>query len=184
MQDYVDDYEANVPFRALAGVGCRVEAACPTKRKGEACVTAIYDVGVVPGAVSEEKRGHNFVMTVDWADVDVDDYECVVVPGGRSPELLVTNEKAVALVGQFAAKGKVVASIDQGHLVLAAAGLLKGKRCASGVPMRVIANLAGAVAVEAEGAVADGKLVTAASWPDLAKFIAHLVDLLGITVSF
>ncbi|CAM0873875.1 unnamed protein product [Alopecurus aequalis] len=181
--DYVDDYEANVPFRALAGVGCRVEAACPTKLKGEKCITAIYDVAVAPGSVSEEKRGHNFVMTVDWADVDVDDYECVVLPGGRSPELLVTNEKAVALVGQFAAKGKVVASIDQGHLVLAAAGLLKGKRCASGVPMRVIANLAGAVAVEPEGAVADGKLVTAASWPDLAKFIAHLVDLLGITVS-
>ncbi|VAI79528.1 unnamed protein product [Triticum turgidum subsp. durum] len=180
--DYVDDYEANVPFRALAGVGCRVEAACPTKRKGEPCVTAIYDD--VAGAVSDEKRGHNFVMTVDWAGIDVDDYECVVVPGGRSPELLVTNEKAVALVGQFAAKGKVVASIDQGHLVLATAGLLKGKRCASGVPMRVISNLAGAAAVEPEGAVADGKLVTAASWPDLAEFIARLVDLLGITVSF
>ncbi|KAE8786838.1 intracellular protease, PfpI family protein [Hordeum vulgare] len=184
--DYVDDYEANVPFRALAGVGCRVEAACPTKRKGEACVTAIYEdvAGAAPGTVSDEKRGHNFAMTVDWADIDVDDYECVVVPGGRSPELLVTKEEAVALVAKFAAKGKVVASIDQGHLVLAAAGLLKGKRCASGVPMRVISNLAGAVGVEAEGAVADGKLVTAASWPDLAEFIAHLVDLLGITVSF
>jgi D-lactate dehydratase len=50
--------------------------------------------------------------------------------------------------------------------------------------MRVIANLAGAAAVEHEGAVADGKLVTAASWPDLAKFTAHLVEFLGITVSF
>ncbi|KAI4970493.1 hypothetical protein ZWY2020_001407 [Hordeum vulgare] len=184
--DYVDDYEANVPFRALAGVGCRVEAACPTKRKGEACVTAIYEdvAGAAPGTVSDEKRGHNFAMTVDWADIDIDDYECVVVPGGRSPELLVTKEEAVALVAKFAAKGKVVGSIDQGHLVLAAAGLLKGKRCASGVPMRVISNLAGAVGVEPEGAVADGKLVTAASWPDLAEFIAHLVDLLGITVWF
>lgn len=182
--DYVDDYKANVPFRALAGVGCRVEAACPTKRKGEACVTAIDDAPAAAGAVSDEKRGHNFVVTADWADVDVDDYECVVIPGGRSPELLVTHEKAVALVSEFAAKGKVVASIDQGHLLLAAAGLLKGKKCASGVPMRVISNVAGAAAVEPEGAVADGKLVTAASWPDLAQFIGHLVDLLGITVSF
>jgi D-lactate dehydratase len=39
VQEYVDDYEANVPFRALAGGGCRVEAACPTKRKGESVVT-------------------------------------------------------------------------------------------------------------------------------------------------
>ncbi|XP_062182903.1 DJ-1 protein homolog E-like [Phragmites australis] len=181
--DYVDDYEANVPFRALAGVGCRVEAACPTKRKGESCVTAIYDAPA-GSAVSEERRGHNFVVTADWADVSADDYDCVVVPGGRSPELLVTHEKAVALVREFADKGKVVAGIDQGHLLLAAAGLLKGKKCASGVPMRVISRLAGAEAVEPEGAVADGKLVTAASWPDLTQFVAHLVDLLGITVSF
>ncbi|XP_044954804.1 DJ-1 protein homolog E-like [Hordeum vulgare subsp. vulgare] len=176
--DYVDDYEANVPFRVLAGVGCRVETACPTKRKGEACVTAIYD------DAGKEKRGHNFVVTVDWDDVHMDDYECVLLPGGRSPELLVTNDKAVSLVSEFAARGKLVASIDQGHLLLATAGLLKGKRCASGVPMRVIAGLAGAIAVEPKGAVADGKLVTAASWTDLAQFIAHLLDLLDVTVSF
>uniref|UniRef100_A0A0E0MGR6 DJ-1/PfpI domain-containing protein n=1 Tax=Oryza punctata TaxID=4537 RepID=A0A0E0MGR6_ORYPU len=180
--DYVDDYEANVPFRALAGVGCRVEAACPTKRKGEACVTAIYDA--TAAAASDEKRGHNFAVTVDWGDVDADQYDGVVVPGGRAPELLVTLDEAVALVREFAGKGKVVASIDQGHLLLAAAGLLDGKSCASGVPMRVIANLAGAATVQHGGAVADGNLVTAASWPDLAEFIAHIISLLGITVSF
>uniref|UniRef100_A0A0A9BVW4 DJ-1/PfpI domain-containing protein n=1 Tax=Arundo donax TaxID=35708 RepID=A0A0A9BVW4_ARUDO len=50
--------------------------------------------------------------------------------------------------------------------------------------MRVISKLAGAETVEHEGTVVDGKLVTAASWPDLAQFVAHLIDLLGITVSF
>ncbi|CAL4976894.1 unnamed protein product [Urochloa decumbens] len=181
--DYVDDYEANVPFRALAGVGCSVEAACPTKRKGETCVTAIYDAAPAP-AVSEERRGHNFAVTADWADASADGFDCVVVPGGRAPELLVTHESAVALIREFADKGKVVASIGQGHLLLAAAGLLRGRRCAAGVPMKVVSRLAGAVAVESAGAVADGKLVTAAGWTDLAPFVARVVDLLGITVSF
>ncbi|KAL5204259.1 hypothetical protein ABZP36_009130 [Zizania latifolia] len=39
------------------------------------------------------------------------------------PELMVTSDKAMALVGMFAATGKVVAGIDdhdQGHLLLAA----------------------------------------------------------------
>jgi D-lactate dehydratase len=179
-----DDYEANVPFRALAGVGCRVEAACPTKRRGEPCVTAVYDAPAAQGAACEERRSHNFAVTADWADVGADGFDCVVVPGGRAPELLATHEKAVALVWEFAGKGKVVASIDQGHLLLAAAGLLGGSKCASGVPMRVVSRLAGAEAVETRGAVADGKLVTAASWPDLAPFVARIVDLLGITVSF
>ncbi|CAN6175850.1 unnamed protein product [Urochloa humidicola] len=184
--DYVDDYEANVPFRALSGVGCLVECACPTKRRGETCVTAIYDAA--PGAaVSEERRGHDFAVTADWADVAgaaAAEFDCVVVPGGRAPELLVTHESAVALVREFADKGKVVAIIGQGHLLLAAAGLLRGRRCASGVPMRVVSRLAGAAAVENGGAVADGKLVTAAAWTDLAPFVARVVDLLGISVSF
>jgi D-lactate dehydratase len=190
VQDYVDDYEANVPFRALAGVGCHVESACPTKRKGETVVTAIYDAAApAPAAgatvtVSEERRGHNFVVTADWADASADDFDCVVVPGGRAPELLVTHDKAVALVKEFADKGKAVASIGQGHLLLAAAGLLRGKKCASGVPMRVVSRLAGAEAVESEGAVVDGRLVTAASWTDLAQFVARVIDLLGISVSF
>ncbi|KAJ1276073.1 hypothetical protein BS78_05G186100 [Paspalum vaginatum] len=182
--DYVDDYEANVPFRALGGVGCQVEAACPTKRKGESCVTAIYDAAPAAVSVGEERRGHNFVVTVDWENVRAGDFDCVVVPGGRAPELLVTHEKVVVLVKEFAEQGKVVASIDQGHLLLAAAGLLRGKKCAAGVPMRVVSRLAGAEAVETEGAVADGKLVTAASWADLAQFVARVLDLLGITVSF
>ncbi|KAK3118873.1 hypothetical protein QOZ80_9BG0709840 [Eleusine coracana subsp. coracana] len=188
--DYVDDYEANVPFRLLSALGCRVDCACPTKRKGDHCVTAIYDAPPSPSAVTEERRGHNFGVTVDWwADDDevsaaADGYDCVVVPGGRAPELLVTHASAVALVREFAEKGKVVGSIDQGHLVLAAAGVVKGKRCESGVPMRVVARVAGAEVVEDGGAVVDGKLVTAASWLDLPEFLAHMVEQLGITVSF
>lgn len=184
VQDYVDDYEANVPFRALAALGLRVDCACPTKRKGEHCVTAIFDAGAAPGSVGPERRGHNFAATVDWVDVRADDYDCVLVPGGRSPELLVTHASAVALVREFTEKGKVVGSVDHGHLVLAAAGVLKGKRCASGVPMRAVSRLAGATGVESEGAVVDGKLVTAANWTDLTEFLAHLVEQLGVTVSF
>ncbi|CAL4957276.1 unnamed protein product [Urochloa decumbens] len=129
-------------------------------------------------------EGHNFAVTADWADASADGFDCVVVPGGRAPELLVTHESAVALVREFADKGKVVASIGQGHLLLAAAGLLRGRRCAAGVPMKVVSRLAGAAAVESGGEVADGKLVTAAGWTDLAPFVARVVDLLGITVSF
>lgn len=180
-QDYVDDYEANVPFRALAGVGCRVEAACPTKRKGEACVTAIYDA--TPAAASDERRGHNFAVTADWGDVDADRYACVVVPGGRAPELLATRGEAVALVREFA-------------------GREGGRQHRPGPPpprrggaprrqeLRERRRDEGGRRPRRRGerpARWRGRrreLVTAASWPDLAEFIAHIISLLGITVSF
>uniref|UniRef100_M8BA91 DJ-1/PfpI domain-containing protein n=1 Tax=Aegilops tauschii TaxID=37682 RepID=M8BA91_AEGTA len=93
--DYMEDYEAAVPFYALAGLGVAVHCAAPGKAPGDPCLTAVHDF--LGYELYTELPGHRF---------------------------------------------------------------------------------------RPEGAVADGKLVTAASWPDLAEFIAHLVDLLGITVSF
>lgn len=43
--DYVEDYEAMVPFQALQMVGHRVDAVCPGKKAGEAVRTAIHDFG-------------------------------------------------------------------------------------------------------------------------------------------
>ncbi|XVF32477.1 hypothetical protein REPUB_Repub17cG0086200 [Reevesia pubescens] len=180
--DYVEDYEINVPFRALQALGCKVYAVTPSKKKGEACVTAIHDD---EGAqVVSEKRGHNFFITANWDDISVYDYDCVIVPGGRSPELLVMNEKVVTLVKEFAEKNRVIAGIGQGKWLLAAAGVLKGKRCATGYGMKVIVKMAEGEVEESEGCVTDGKLVTAAGWPAIPAFIFELSKLLGLSLSF
>ncbi|KAL6007301.1 DJ-1 protein [Asimina triloba] len=123
VKDYVEDYEVNVPFRAMGGLGCKVDAASPTKKKGEKCVTAIHDF---EGAqVCSEKSGHYFFITADWEEINVDDYDGLVIPGGRSPEFLVMDDKVVSLVKHFSEKNKVVSAIGQGKLLLAAAGLLE-----------------------------------------------------------
>jgi len=41
--DYVEDYEAMVPFQMLTMVGHQVETVCPGKKKGESVKTAIHD---------------------------------------------------------------------------------------------------------------------------------------------
>ncbi|KAG7639008.1 DJ-1 protein E [Arabidopsis thaliana] len=181
--DYVEDYGINVPFRALQALGCKVDAVTPNKKKGEVCATAVYDLED-GRQIPAEKRGHNFFVTASWDDICVDDYDCVVVPGGRSPELLVMNEKAVALVKSFAEKDKVFAAIGQGKLLLAATGVLKGKRCASGEGMKVMVKVAGGEAVMEKGCVTDGKVVTAASATDLPAFLFDLSTALGLTVMF
>ncbi|EOX94596.1 Class I glutamine amidotransferase-like superfamily protein [Theobroma cacao] len=180
--DYVEDYEINVPFRALQALGCKVDAVTPSKKRGETCVTAIHDD---EGAqVFSEKRGHNFFITANWDDISVHRYDCIVVPGGRSPELLVMNEKVVNLVKEFAEKDKVIAGIGQGQWLLAAAGIVKGKRCATNNGMKVMVKMAGGDLEESKGCVSDGKLVTAAGWPDLPAFISELSKLLGLSLSF
>src|SRR5690348_3803534 len=56
--DYVEDYEAMVPFQALQMVGLKVDAACPGKQAGEIVRTAIHDFE--GDQTYSEKRGHNF----------------------------------------------------------------------------------------------------------------------------
>lgn len=41
--DYVEDYEAMVPFQMLLMVGHRVDAVCPDKKAGDTVATAIHD---------------------------------------------------------------------------------------------------------------------------------------------
>ncbi|XP_010554454.1 PREDICTED: DJ-1 protein homolog E-like [Tarenaya hassleriana] len=181
--DYVEDYGINVPFRTLQALGCKVDAVTPNKKRGQTCVTAVYDLEE-GRQLPVEKHGHNFFVTAEWDDVCVDDYDCVVIPGGRSPELLVMNEKAIALVNKFAEKGKLLAAVGQGKWLLAAAGVLKGRRCASSYGMKVTVKVAGGEAVESEGCVADGKLVTAASASDLPEFLSALSSALDLSVAF
>ncbi|XP_057976337.1 DJ-1 protein homolog E-like [Malania oleifera] len=184
--DYVEDYEINVPFRALGGLGCKVDAVSPGKKKGESCVTAIFDddMGAAAGDVCTERRGHNFAVTADWDDVSVDDYDCVVVPGGRSPEWLILNDKAIPLVVQFARKDKVVAAIGQGTWLLAVAGLLKDKRCAGSLGMQAIIKAAGGEVEKSTACSTHGKLITATGWLALPTFISQLSHLLGFSVVF
>jgi protease I len=41
--DFVEDYEAMVPFQALAMLGHRVDAVCPNKKAGDKVRTAVHD---------------------------------------------------------------------------------------------------------------------------------------------
>ncbi|MDP7206204.1 MAG: DJ-1/PfpI family protein, partial [Pirellulaceae bacterium] len=62
--DYVEDYEAMVPFQMLLMVGHQVDAVCPGKKAGETVATAIHDFE--GEQTYSEKRGHNFRLTADF----------------------------------------------------------------------------------------------------------------------
>lgn len=42
--DYMEDYEAMVPFQALQAYGVAVDAVCPGKKAGDFCRTAIHEL--------------------------------------------------------------------------------------------------------------------------------------------
>jgi len=124
--DFAEDYETMVPFQALQIAGHRVDAVCPGKKAGEQVRTAIHDFE--GDQTYTEKRGHNFTLNATFADVKPADYDALVLPGGRAPEYLRLNDEVLAIVRHFDAAGKPIAAICHAAQILAAAGVLKGRR--------------------------------------------------------
>src|SRR5271157_4188746 len=104
--DYVEDYEAMVPFQALLMVGHVVDAVCPGKRAGDAVRTAIHDFE--GDQTYSEKRGHNFALNAAFDEVEPGAYDALVIPGGRAPEYLRLNPRVLEIVRHFAASGKPI----------------------------------------------------------------------------
>src|SRR5437667_1466799 len=123
--DYVEDYEVMVPFQALSMVGHTVHAVCPGKKSGDYVRTAIHDFE--GDQTYSEKRGHNFALNAAFDQVKPEDYDALVIAGGRAPEYIRLNPRVLEIVRPFASAKKPIAAICHAAQVLAAAGVLEGK---------------------------------------------------------
>lgn len=98
--DFVEDYEVMVPFQALQIAGHEVHAVCPEKRAGEKVRTAVHDFE--GDQTYTEKRGHDFTLNATFGEVRAEDYDALVIPGGRAPEYLRLNGRLLDVVRHFA----------------------------------------------------------------------------------
>ena len=123
---------------------------------------------------------HGYPVNVDLAfeEVDPHEFDALVLPGGRAPERVRLNEKAVAIARKFFEDGKPVASICHGPQVLISAGVLKGRKGTSTITIRDDVRNAGAEWVDAE-VVVDGNWVSSRHPGDLHAWMREFVKLLG-----
>lgn len=182
--DFVEDYEVMVPFQMLTMVGHDVQAVCPDKKAGETVKTAVHDFE--GDQTYTEKPGHNFMLNADFAGVKGEDFDALVIPGGRAPEYLRLNPEVISLVKHFAEVGKPIASICHGQQVLVAAGAVQGKSCMSYPAVKPELEAAGGTWVSQNetfsDAHVDGNLVTAAAWPAHPEWIRKFLEVLGTKI--
>ncbi len=181
--DFVEDYEVMVPFQALLMVGHEVAAVCPGKKAGEAVRTAIHDFE--GDQTYSEKPGHNFTLNATFEEVNAEDYDALVIPGGRAPEYIRLNADLLALVRHFAEANKPIAAICHGPQVLAAAGVLEGRACTAYPAVGPDVTNAGGkfVGVDVDKAHVDGNLVTAPAWPAHPVWLAEFLGVLGTEIT-
>jgi deglycase len=180
--DYVEDYEVMVPFQALLMVGHTVHAVCPGKKSGEVVRTAIHDFE--GDQTYSEKRGHNFSLNATFDQIKPENYDALVIPGGRAPEYIRLNPRVIEIVRHFAKANKPIAALCHAAQVLAAAGVLQGKKCSAYPATGPDVTLAGGTYVDLPmtDAIVDGNLVTGPAWPAIPAWLAQFLAVLGTKI--
>lgn len=176
--DFTEDYETMVPFQALQMVGHTVHAVCPGKESGDKVRTAIHDFE--GDQTYTEKPGHLFALNATFADIRPEDYDALVIPGGRAPEYLRLNAQVLRMVRHFFDENKPVAAICHGPQILAAAGVLTNRVCAAYPAVGPDVTLAGGkfADIPVTESIVEGNLVTAPAWPAHPAWLRDFLKLL------
>ena len=180
--DFVEDYEVMVPYQTLQVAGHRVDAVCPDKKKGEKVRTAIHDFE--GDQTYTEKRGHDFALNATFAQIKPEDYDALVIPGGRAPEYLRLDSRLLDVVRHFAKANKPIAAICHGAQILTAADVVKGRKVSAYPAVGPEVTSAGGTFVNlgfAE-AVTDGNLVTGPAWTAHVEWLRQFLAVLGTKI--
>jgi protease I len=176
--DFVEDYEVMVSFQALQMVGHAVDAVCPNKTAGQTVRTAIHDFE--GDQTFSEKRGHNFALNADFSKIKAEDYDALLLVGGRAPEYLRLDPQVIAMVRHFFDTNKPVAAQCHAAQLLAAAGVLAGRTLTAYPTCGPEIERAGAkfVTVGWGDALVDGNLVTAPAWTAHPAWLARFLEVM------
>jgi protease I len=171
--DGVESLEIMYPYQRLLEEGFQVDIASPTKK---VLHSVVHDFE--PGwETNTEKLGYGIQSNLAFADVRPDDYDGLVIPGGRAPEYIRYDEALQRIVQAFFKANKPVAAICHAAQVLAVAGVLKNRHMTCYHLVRSEAIAAGGSYVDQE-VVVDGNLVTSRAWPDHPAFMREFFRIL------
>lgn len=112
-----------------------------------------------------------------YKDVKPEEFDGLIIPGGRAPEYMRTHQELEPIVKHFFETSKPIAAICHGPLVIGGYGLAQGRKMTCYMAVAPDLKQAGAKYVDQE-VVVDGNLVTSRAWPDLPAFMREFLKLL------
>ncbi len=121
---------------------------------------------------------HGYTIEVDKKinNLNLSNYNFLFLPGGKPPQKLREEEKALEIVRKFNDQNKVIAAICHGPQILISAGVMEGVRATSYPRVRKELQDAGAIFEDKE-IVIDNNIITARKPEDLPVFLPALLEL-------
>jgi protease I len=151
LADGFEDSEFFYPYYRLQEEGIEVDVAGPE------------------GDTVTGKHGYEFQTNLSLSGVRADDYDVLILPGGKAPETVRLVSAAVEVTRKMTAQDKIVAAICHGAQTLISADVLHGRTATCWKAIRDDVKAAGAEYVDEE-VVVDGNLITSRCPQDLPAF--------------
>jgi protease I len=124
------------------------------------------------------KEGYPCKSTVAAKNARIEDYSCMIVPGGFAPDFMRRSDDMIKLANDMVNAGKIIAAICHGPWLLCSTKILKGKTATCFMSLRDDVKNAGAKYVDEE-CVVDGNLITSRKPDDLPAFCEAILKALG-----
>ena len=157
--DQFEDSELLCPMYRFKEAGFQVDIAAP-------------EWGEIKG-----KHGYSASANLSLDDVEPSAFDMLYLPGGKAPEKLRYDDRVLAIAKEIASAGKPIAAICHGPLILAEAGLLKGRRATCYWKLEDQLRKAGAL-YENTSVVVDGNIITSREPKDIPDFMREIMKLL------
>ncbi|ANB57342.1 intracellular protease, PfpI family protein [Anoxybacillus sp. B7M1] len=172
--DAVEALEIYYPYYRLLEEGYQVTIAAPKKKKLH---TVVHDFADWDTYV--EKQGYLIEAQAAFADIDPNDYDGLVIPGGRAPEYIRLDADLQRIVRHFFEANKPIAAICHASLIFETmSDVVKGRSLTAYIACKPGVEALGATYVSDRTIHVDQNLVSAHAWPDLPIFMREFIRLL------
>jgi protease I len=157
VEQQYQEMEVWYPIYRLREAGCKVSI-----------------VGPESGQTYPSKLGYPAKADRAIGEVNPDDFDILIIPGGFAPDFMRRSEPMVRLVKKMTELGKIVAAICHGPWMLCSAGVLKNRKATCFFAIKDDVINAGAKYSDAE-VVQDGNLITSRKPDDLPAFVQAVI---------
>lgn len=172
-RDATESLDAWYPYHRLREEGIEVAIGAPTKK-----VLNSMAHDFEPGwDTSIEKPGYRIPAEVAFRDVNPEEYDALIVSGGRAQEHPRNDLRLLKIVTHFVEQKKPIAALCHGSLILAAPDAIRDSTIATYEALAPDMERSGAIFANTE-VVVDGNLVSSRTWMDRPFFMREFLKVL------
>ncbi|MFD1039250.1 DJ-1/PfpI family protein [Virgibacillus byunsanensis] len=169
--DAVESLEIYYPFFRCLEEGYETTIAASSVKKLH---TVVHDF--IGWETYTETGGYMIEADASFEDINPEEYDGLIIPGGRAPEHIRLNEHVPAIVGHFFEANKPIAAVCHASLVLTTVKEhMKGRELTAYIACKPEVEAVGSTYISESNHI-DGNLISGHAWPDLPGLMKEFTD--------